>query len=463
MKSTRITGAVPRGAALLLCLLAAAAQAAPRQYGRFVLDTDAANAHLPVSLRLLELPGIELLDPAQGLNLSFTDFEFRNKFYREENRNTWEGKPDPRFVTDVPENLADPAPEQDGDFSGEAVSYENSYAAVKRSLLFHDSETRARIVYRLAANRELLIHMPAMFAVILKTGGTLSCADVLDARDPAAPPLTETARSTARALLNTGPTAFRDQDGSLALLVSHTVRGDLPEPMPFRMLRLQPGNAIELAIELECFINDRDGMLARMREHFAEMDASTEPCRLYATGRHVLYEQKQEAEGEALLLRAAEAAPDWYMPYMAIAEYRLQNKVEGVVRGTTTAQNYHEAAFRMPWNYGIILRGGDYLKDERLSESQQRLLLFNLVCAMENTLFYPDYYAWLARPFEERKMHAQACAIYRQALWAVDHWPVAESKREQTREKFRRKIADIEQTLLNALTADPPPPIEVRP
>lgn len=453
--------------ALALSLLmvggAAATAVAGGTYGMFVLKTDPANAYLPSSLRLNELPEVELLHPKRGLNLCFTDFEFRNKFYREENRYVWEGKADPRFVTDVPDAMASPVPTTAGDYVGESVSYDCSYAQVKRSLLFHATAPVMRIVYGITANRDIVIHMPCMFNISLQLGETLNRSEILDERNPADVPLAFDGSKTSRTLLNMGPVAISDKEGKLSVLVSHTVTGDLPAPLPFRMIDVKKGQQIVLTLEIECFRDDHEGMLKKMSALHSAMDTATVPCRLYATGHHLLFREKHEAEGEALLLQAAQTAPEWYLPYMMIAEYRLQNNINGLVRGTTKGQNYYEAAFRMPWNYGVILRGGDYLGDERLSEAQQRLLLFNLMCALENTLFYPNYYANLAGPFERRKMYAQACAIYRQALWAVDYYPMPEAKREKTRAGFRKKIAALEEKLITTITAAPPAPIAVRP
>ncbi len=53
----------------------------------FRVHLDPGNAWLPTSL-VWKTAGRELplIDADQGLNLTFTDFQFRNKFYREENR-----------------------------------------------------------------------------------------------------------------------------------------------------------------------------------------------------------------------------------------------------------------------------------------------------------------------------------------------------------------------------------------
>lgn len=66
--------------------------------GQFRLVLDEQNAALPASLMWR---GKNLLDADRGLGWSFTSFEFRNKFYRDENAHVWAGKDEPRFVTDV--------------------------------------------------------------------------------------------------------------------------------------------------------------------------------------------------------------------------------------------------------------------------------------------------------------------------------------------------------------------------
>ena len=450
--------------ALLLCS-ALHADETSRTYGRFLLKTDTDNLWLPSSLQLKDVPGIELLNPKIGLNLSFTDFEFRNKFYREENKYIWEKQTDPRFVVDVKPGATPPSEEKSDGFIGESVSYESSFAKVKRSILFHPSELKMRIAYRVEATRELLIHMPDMFAVALQMGNSFTVKEILDERNPTSEPLATSGKALndTRTLFNMGPTAFTDKDSGLSILVSHAVSGDIPALVPSRMIRLAAGKILVIAVDLDCFVKNREGLLSDMRSKRDTMDPDSAAYRLFATGYHVLYNQKKEHEGEALLNKVAAMKPEWYMPHMMIAEYRLQNNIDGLVLDSTRGQNYHESAFRMPWNYGIILRGTDYLTDKRLTEEQQRLLLFNLLCAMENTLFYPEYYVHVAKPFEERKMFAQACAIYRQALWAVARYPVTEQKREKFREQFKKKIAQLEEILVSEITANPPQPIPVRP
>lgn len=447
----------------LLAICGAATAADSATYGMFTLTTDPSNAYLPSSLRLTAVPEIEFLHPKLGLNLGFRTYEFRSKFYLEENRYFWENLEDPRFVSDVPQTIAAPVAATEGDFSGESVSYASSYAQIERSLLFHKAQAMMRIVYNITANRDIMIHMPCMFKVGLRFDEAFSQSEILDERNPTGPPLAFAGNKVDLALLNMGPVAIGNQDGTLSLLVSHTVSGDLSTPLPFRLIKVKNGQRIVVTVEIECFRGERERVLKKMRALHAGLDPAAQACRLYATGYHVLYREKKEAEGEALLLQAAAAAPEWYLPYMMIAEYCPQQKNKGVVRGTTRGQNYYEAAFRMPWHCGTIMRGSDYLTDARLSETQQRLLLFNLMCSMENILFYPDSYAQLARPFEKRKMYAQACAIYRQALWAVDYFPVKEETRAKTRAGFLEKINALEKKLLTDITADPSRPIAVRP
>jgi hypothetical protein len=121
-----------------------------------------------------------------------------------------------------------------------------------------------------------------------------------------------------------------------------------------------------------------------------------------------------------------------------------------------------EAAYRMPYNYGYILSGGGLANDVRLTEEQRRLGMLNQLIAVENTVFYPDYYIWAARPFEKMNMPAQACAMYRQALWAVDYMPRSEETKAKLRTDFAKKIDELSHRLLTERAPELPPLTPVR-
>lgn len=444
-------------AVALMALIATAASAA--EYGRFTMEADEDNAWLPTSIKFEGAPDVELLHPKLGLNHSFTSYEFRNKYYREENRNVWGERDDPRFVVDVKPGATREAPVQMNGYTGESVAYESSYANIERSILFHANEPRIKIVYDIDPSREMVVNAANMFSVSVRLEESFAVAEMLDERDIDGDTLEYAGAQYSGRLYNSGPVAFSDPENNIAALVWY----EMSRQFPNRMIRLQPGEDFTLTLNIQLFQDDRDGLMAAMRERRRQMGEEEAAYCLYATGYHVLYRLNDEEEGEAILNQVADMKPEWYQPYMMIAEYRLQNNIQGLVRGRTMAEYYQEAAFRNPTDYGVILRGLGYLEDDRLTEEQKRLLLFNLMAVMEHTQFYPEYYVWMARQFESRRMYAQACAIYRQALWATDHYPVSERKREQVRARMTQNIERLEKILLEEIFPDPPAPIEVRP
>ncbi len=442
--------------AVLLITFLAQTEVSASEYGGFTLQTDETNAYLPVSLRFRAHPELELLHPTLALNHFFTTFEFRNKYYLEENRHVWGERDDPRFRVDVAPDVSAPAPAVEGDFQGEAFTYASSYATITRQLLFHRSEPRFRIVYGIEPTREMMIHMSGMFGVGLRLEESFTVREILDERNPDGEPLKGEGASYSVRLYNSGPVAFTAPEETVSILVSAT----LSRPFADRLIRLQPGEAFSITLDAEIFHNDREALLAMMRSRRDEMSPEDAPYRLFVTGMNILGRQDEE-KGEAILREVADLKPEFYEPYMHIAEYRLRNGIDGVVRGISRGEAYHEAAFRMPYNYGIILRGGDYLHDERLTGDQHRLLFFNLMAALENTLFYPTYYRSLSAAFNRRDLDTIACAILRQALWAVDNYPVSESRREQRRSQISNGI----ETLAKRLLEEPPPvaatPVEI--
>jgi len=173
----------------------------------------------------------------------------------------------------------------------------------------------------------------------------------------------------------------------------------------------------------------------------------------------MLMARKKIPDAEAALLKAAALNKDYATPYGVLAALRRDNKDPGAI---TQTEAWIEAAYRQPYNYGYILSGSGFWKDKGLTEEQRRLAIFNTLIAVENTQFYADYYIWAVRPFEEMKMYAQACAMYRQALWAADSMPRTEEVKEKTRQQFRKKIADLEQKIAGQTYTNMPPLIPVR-
>jgi hypothetical protein len=447
---------------LLLALALPTLAQEPAEIGPFLARFDAANAYLPTSL-VWRTQGrtIELINPRTGLNLSFTDFEFRSKFYREENRNIWSAKAEPRFTVE-PRDVSAPEKIQDGDFTGFEVRYTHSIGTVRRRILASKTAPTLQIEYRIEAGRDVLIHEPDMFGVTLNTapGFTGKAVPLAGSTTGELLTCTNTGEGVYSAsLLSSGPAILTDPLQKVCLLVSGEVEtGTLTNGIPTRLLRIRKGDRFGIRLAIQCFAgNDQAGGKA-MQELAGAMKPSQIPFLLVQSA--LLYRKLGlPAEAEKALLRAAELDKDYAAPYAMLAALRRDTPFEP---GVKQEDAWCEAAYRMPYNYGYILSGGGLANDVRLTEEQRRLGMLNQLIAVENTVFYPDYYIWAARPFEKMNMPAQACAMYRQALWAVDYMPRSEETKAKLRTDFAKKIDELSHRLLTERAPELPPLTPVR-
>ena len=433
----------------------AAAEETVHRFGQFAVALDADNAFLPTSLRWVRREGeLELLEPRQGVNLSFTDFEYRCKYYREENKHTWGAAKEPRFTVE-PTQVVAPKPVSREGFRGLEVGYTASFAKVKRRLLFHEQRARLRLEYDFETTRELVIHEPWMFGATIRFAPGFSAKSVPDGREGADGVLA--AKDVRKPdfslkLLNAGPALLGHPEKKVSILASGEVTGHPPS----RMWRLPAGARFALAIELECLAE----VAAKLAPALREKARGQQKAFLLVSTAQALRHNKDVAAAEQALLRAAALDPEFATPYSMLAGMRRDTKTPGAL---TQAEAWVEAAYRMPYNYGYILSGRGFAKDKRLTEAQRRQAALNMLIAVENTVFYPSYYIWAAQPFEDMQMYAQALAMYRQALWALDHAPRSEGHRQKHRQKFEAKIAALEKKLLAQPSPSLPPLIPVRP
>lgn len=431
--------------------LAVSLHAGEVKVGAFTAALDQNNLLLPSSIRWSGGGGTELLDPAIGLNHTFTSFEFRNKFYHDENTNAWPGKSEPRFITDG--LVLESAACEEGDYQGQRTLVSNTYARVERRLLFHKTAAAMRIVYRFEITREMMVHEPEMFAVVLRLAPGFTTWSVPDVRTAGAAPITaDNVKQAEYALsfLAYGPALFHDPTNKVDLVASGALAGDLPDPMPARLVRLKKGQAFTFTLDLACFAGEPDKASAAFAEKCALLKPEQTPWVLVQDARALL-DQKKVPEAEAALLKAAELNKEYATPYGNLAALRRDTKTTGDLNET---EGWTEGAYRQPYNFGYILSGGRFHADPRLTVEQKRLAIFNMLMAVENTAFYPDYYVWAARPFEEMGMHVQACAMYRQALWALDRMPRPEEFKNKQRALFEKKIADLEKKMVEELSPD---------
>lgn len=441
-----------------------AAGAAERlvENGQFRLALDDDNAGLPVSL---QWRGAELLDAQRGLGWSFTSFEFRSKIYREENRHVWAGKDEPRFATDVGPATTD-VMRADG-ATTVRTTYTNSFAAVERRIVLHDTEPRLQIECDFRFTRKVVIHEPDMFRLTMGFAAPLASETIADVRQSPAGRFTRTCHDPKGApagarfevsLLPAGPMLVKTANGSLALVATAEVAGDVPVPVPAKPLVLAPESQLAFTIDVRVAADVADATAA-WEAAVRDMPASQKPAALLRLG-DALVAEKEIVAAEAVYLEAARLDKDFATPYARLAAGRRDHPD---VPGTMTeTEAFLEGAYRQPYDFGYILSGRGICEDERLTEEERRLAIFNILIAMENSQFNADFYCWAARPFEKLGMHAQACAIYRQALWAADHMPRSEEQREKHRAVCRTKIAELEKAMVGRTVEALPPLIPIR-
>ena len=437
--------------------LAAAQQQEGLAHGQFSMRMQADNVFLPDSIRWTR-GDVELIRPQTGLDHGFTSFEFRNKIYRNENRHTWGGREEPRFLTDAMFRQKREA-KRDG-WAGVEVEYDSSYAKVRRTILFHDAEPRLRIEYAFEMTRDVVIHETHMFAVRIAFAEGFTARAVPDARAEDAAILLAAeglkGNSVSISPLHPGPIVVTDPEKKVSVLVIGSHSGDVPQDAPVQRLKVAKGHTLTLAAELTCGAAGDEALLAEMRTAHEAMPVASRAYLLLENAA-ILRHQGRLDEAEAALLESARLSPEFAEPYAELAALRRDHKRPGELEA------WAEGGWRMPYNYGYILSASGIVNDQRLTEAERRLAMFNMLIAVENTVFYPDYYIWAARGFEARGMVAQACAMYRQALWAVDHMPRPDAFKERLREQFRKKIADFEAQMLHQTLTDLPEVIPTRP
>lgn len=417
--------------------------------GQFEAQLAEDNAWLPSSIRWVN-GGVELLRPETGLNLSFTSFEKRNKFYREENQNIWKGKNEPRFVTDVKVLGKEPCSE-DG-FSGVQVNLESSYARAQRRLMFHTSESCLKITYSLEFTRDVILHETEMLGLGIQFHEDFDQISIPDGRAAGAAPLTATGRknlSHSVALLHAGPRLLVNPSRKVSLLVLDSHTGEGLEQPPVNLLFLKKGRKLEFRVEMLLGPQDDPTVAEAFTQASAKIPAADKPFLLVADAR-ILAQQGNFKDAEDALLEAGRLKADYAAPYGALAGMRRDHKLPG------ETEAWLEGGYRMPYNYGYMLSGGGY-SNPALTEEQRRQHIFNVLIAVENAVFYTDYYLWATRGFLKMDIPVQVCAMYRQALWAADFMPRREEVRQKLREECQKKISELEGVLKNHIYTNLPP------
>jgi len=441
---------------LLTPMMLAGQESVPLENDIFKMTIDPENAHLPVTLSLKD-GNAELLEAGLGLDLAFVSFEFRKKIYYDENRRVWGHRESPRFVTFGQTSTM--TQKRTADSLQIDVSYRTPFAQAQRTMTFNSKTPAFEIAYRLAFLRDLVLHETHNLAIGMKTAKGFTRMTVYDAR--ADEPVTITADGVKRpshavSLLDGGPVLFTDPESGVSLLLVGSHAGDVPVEPPARLLEMKAGQVIEL--KLHAFVGKAGdaAMAEKMLAAWKAMGRDRKAFALVKTAE-VLARRKKIAEAEQALLLAAKLREDYAQPYASLAALRRDNKLPG------QTQAWAEAGYRMPYNYGYMLSASGLYRQEGLTEAQRRQHLFNLLIAVENTAFYADYYIWAARGFLDMKMYAQACAMYRQALWALEHTPRPEKYKQKYRERFKQEIEKLEAKMLGQTATDLPPLIPVRP
>ena len=413
------------------------------------------NALLPGSIRWLK-GDIELLKPEVGLNASFTSFEFRNKLYHEENRGIWAGKNEPRFITDA--KVIGKESCEEGEYTGVRVNLESSYARYSRTLLFHRSEPRLRLVYAFECTRDVMVYETEHLRIGCQFDHGFDQVTVYDGRTEGEGTLTAggvTGITHTVTLLEAGPKLLTHTAKKIGLLITHSASGQGLENPPPSMLLLKKGQTFSLATEWTLGVQNDPALLKQMADARTKLDPSHRAY-LLVQDADILEQQGKLKETEAVLLQAAELRLDYATPFMRLAEVRRDHSRPG------QPEAFVEAGYRMPYNFGYMLSGKGYADTPGATEEQKRLHLFNLLIAVENTTFYPDYYLWAARGFLKMNMVVQACAMYRQALWAVDFMPRGEETRAKLKLQCQKKITELETIMRNQICTNLPPLIPVR-
>ncbi|MCG3147126.1 MAG: hypothetical protein PCFJNLEI_00563 [Verrucomicrobiae bacterium] len=423
--------------------------------GQFAVTLQEDNVLLPASIRWLK-GDVELLKPEVGLNASFTSFEFRNKIYHEENRGIWAGKNEPRFITDA--KVISKEACEEGEYTGVRVNLESSYARFSRTLLFHRTEPRLQIVYSFECTRDVMVYETEHLRIGFQFGPGFDQVTVCDGRGQGEGYLTATGVTGithSATLLEAGPKLLTDTTKKICLLITTSASGPGLENPPPSMLLLKKGQKFSLTTECALGPQHAPALLQQMADARTKLDP-THRAYLLVENADILERQGKLKEAESVLLQAAELRLDYATPFMRLAEVRRDHNLPG------QPEAFVEAGYRMPYNFGYMLSGSGYADAPAATEEQKRLHTLNLLMAVENTAFYPDYYLWAARGFLKMNMVVQACAMYRQALWAADFMPRGEETRAKFKTQCQKKIAELETIMRNQICTNLPPLIPVR-
>jgi hypothetical protein len=314
------------------------------------------------------------------------------------------------------------------------------------------------IEYAFEFTRDVVLHEAQNFAIGLNLNNAFTTQVVADVRREPLAPLRATGLKSASydaSVLNPGPELYIDPAQDAAALVSLAIEGAPPQP-PVNLLKFAKGQKLVIRFDLEPG-KAEDGVLQKsLLEKQAALPEYFRPFALMEVAR-LLQAQDKVDEAQGALLQAAALNADYAAPYATLAALRRDHKLPG------QAMAWAEAGYRNPYNYGYMLSGRTLDHDEKLTEAQKRLHLFNILIAVENAPFYPDYYVWAADGFEAMGMFAQAAAIYRQALWALGHAPYSEAKKAGFAKQFEKKITDLEAKMVGQTATKLPAPIPIRP
>lgn len=423
---------------------------------QFAMTLQEGNVFLPSALRW-KPQNIELLAPQNGLGHEFVSFENRSKIYHFENQGAYPNQTDPRFANDA-KVLGEAQMVTRVGEKGVSVTLQLPYAIAKRTIWLGEDAPRISIEYAFEFTRDVVLHETQHFNVGVHFNEKFDTQVVADVRRQPLEPLRASGWKSAdyaASLLNSGPKLFVDAQHNTAILASALIEGAPPQP-PVKLFKIGKGQKLLFRLDLQLGPANDATLSKMLLEKQTALPEYDRPFALLETA-HLLEANGHLKEAEAALLLSAKLNLDYAAPFGALAGLRRDHKLPG------QAQAWAEGAYRNPYNYGYMLSASRLHQDEKLTEEEKRLHLFNILIAVENAPFYPDYYSWAARGFEEMGMFAQAAAIYRQALWALGNAPYSAEKKEKTTKQFEKKLADLETKMLGQTATDLPDLIPVRP
>jgi hypothetical protein len=421
---------------------------------QFTLNLEKDNSWLPNKLSWND---IDILNPEMTMNFSWTDYMYRTKYYREDNKHLWGDKPDKRFVVDIKNSAVSESEVEDS--RAWQVSYISSYAAVKRDIRLHKEKPEITFIYQLEFSKDILVHELMYFGLMLNFAPEFTEKAVKDINSSEFKTLEAGGFKKITyflTLLNGGPLILSAPDKNVSVLIDYKWDGDLPAPEVTNHWQIKKGQKVTLIAKLT-IAKDKAELLPLLKKAAAGMKQSQMPFQMFEY-TNILVQQDRVPEAEKVLLKAADLNKSYSLPFSRLAQLRRNPAAKEPL---TTAECFTYASYRQPYNYGWSLSGIDFPNDKRLTEEERRLAIFNLLISVENCQFYADYYVWVARHFEKMKMYVQAAAMTRQALWALEYLPRPESYKGKHREKMQKKLKDLEKLIINQPTAELPPLTEV--